>query len=68
MGITMKAGVRIISPLTGTKITTDGKSYPPNAEAKVTGEGVLTIGPPWTDSLRKKNRHLPEFVHNANGK
>jgi hypothetical protein len=68
LGTTMKAGVRIISPLTGTKITPDGKSYPPNAKAKVTDEGVLTIGPPWPDSLRDKNGHLPEFVHNANGK
>jgi len=56
LGTTMKAGVRIISPLTGRKITPDGKSYPPNAKTKVTGEGVLMIGPPWLDSLRNKKR------------
>ena len=64
----MKAGVRIISPLAGTKITPDGKSYPPNTKTKVTGEGVLTIGQTWPDSLRDKNGRLPEFVYNANGK
>ncbi len=68
LGTTMKTGVRIISPLTGTKITPDNKSYPPNTKPNVTGESVLTIGPPWPDSLRDKNGHLPEFVHNANGK
>ncbi|OUV35044.1 MAG: hypothetical protein CBC62_10440 [Opitutia bacterium TMED102] len=46
LGPTMKAGGRIISPLAGTKITPNGKSYPPNTKTQVTVEGVLTIGPP----------------------
>ena len=68
LGKTIKAGVRILAPLTGELITPKGGHYPPSAEGIVTNIALLKIGPPWSDDLKSKSGALPEFVVYDNGR
>ena len=62
LGKTIKAGVRILAPLTGELISPKGGHYPPGAEGVVTNIQLLKIGPPWPDTVKSKSGALPEFV------
>jgi hypothetical protein len=68
LGGTLKAGVRIWSPRTGTLVTPNGTNYPPGAEASVPDGKFLKIGPPWPDYIKSESGALPEYVFNDNGK
>ena len=67
-GEPFKAGVRILSPLTGTLVTPKGTRYPPGAEAAIPGGKFLKIGPPWPDYIKSKSGALPEYVDYKDGK
>ena len=68
LGKTIKAGVRILAPLTGELISPKGGHYPPSAEGIVTNIALLKIGPPWPDNVKSKSGALPEFVIYDNGR
>jgi hypothetical protein len=68
LGKTIKAGVRILAPLTGKLISPEGTRYPPSAEGVVTNVNLLRIGPPWPDNVKSKSGALPEFVGYDNGR
>ena len=68
LGKSIKAGVRILAPLTGTLVSPKGGHYPPSAEAVVTNITFLKIGPPWPDDVKSKSGALPEFVAYNNGR
>jgi len=68
LGKTIKAGVRILAPLTGELISPKGGHYPPSAEGIVTNVALLKIGPPWPDNVKSKSGALPEFVIYDNGR
>jgi len=68
LGGTIKAGVRILAPLTGKLISPKGTRYPPRAAATVTNIHLLRIGPPWPDNVKSKSGALPEFVIYDNGR
>jgi hypothetical protein len=63
----MKAGVRILSPLTETLVTPEGALYPPGAESAIPGN-FLKIGPPWPDYIKSESGVLPEYVVYENDK
>lgn len=65
---TIKAGVRMLAPLTGKSISPEGTRYPPSAEGIVTNVNLLRIGPPWPDNVKSKSGVLPEFVGYDNGR
>jgi hypothetical protein len=67
MGETFKAGVRILSPLTGTLVTPD-RQYPPGAESSVPDGKFLRIGPPWPNYIKSESGALPEHVVCRDGK
>lgn len=67
-GETIKAGVRILSPRTGTLVTPEGSLYPPGAESVIPEGKFLRIGPPWPDHIKSESETLPEYVINENGK
>lgn len=67
-GETIKAGVRILSPLTGTLVTPEGSLYPPGAESVIPDGKFLRIGPPWPDDIKSESGALPKYVINENGK
>jgi len=58
LGTTIRAGVRILAPRTGSLLSPDGAHYPPG----VTNMALLRIGPPWPEDLMAKSGALPEFV------
>jgi len=64
----IKAGVRILSPLTGALVTPQGTSYPPGAESAIPDGKFLKIGPPWPDHIKSESGALPEYVGYENGK
>ncbi|MHC4676321.1 MAG: glycoside hydrolase domain-containing protein, partial [Planctomycetota bacterium] len=64
---TVKAGVRILSPLTGTFVTPEGLRYPPGALAIPDGK-FLKIGPPWPDHIKSQSGALPKYAVYENGK
>ena len=64
----IKAGVRILSPLTGTLATPKGTRYPPEAESAIPDGKFLKIGPPWPDYIKSESGVLPEYVIYENGK
>src|SRR5262245_14632372 len=64
----MKAGVRILSPLTGTLVDAEGARYPAGAESAIRGRAFLRIGPPWPDHIKSALGALPEYVDYENGK
>jgi len=64
----LKAGVRILAPLTGTLVTPKGSHYPPGAESAVPDGKFLRIGPPWPDDLKSESGGLPEYAEYGNGK
>jgi len=64
----IKAGVRILSPLTGTLVTPKGTRYPPGAESAIPGGEFLRIGPPWPDYIKSESGALPEYVVSKDGK
>lgn len=64
----IKAGVRILSPLTGTLVTPQGTRYPPGAESAIPDGKFLKIGPPWPDHIKSESGALPEYVAYENGK
>ena len=68
MGETIKAGVRILSPVTGTLVTPKGPRYPPGAESVIPEGKFLRIGPPWPDHIKSQSGALPEYVVNENGR
>jgi hypothetical protein len=68
LGETIKAGVRILSPLTGTLVTPEGSSYPPGAESAIHSGKFLRIGPPWPDYIKSESGTLPEYVVPKDGK
>jgi hypothetical protein len=55
---TIRAGVRILAPRTGSMLSPEGAHYPPG----VTNMALLRIGPPWPEDLMAKSGALPEFV------
>ena len=55
---TIRAGVRILAPRTGSLLSPEGAHYPPG----VTNTALLRIGPPWPEDLMAKSGALPEFV------
>lgn len=59
---TIKAGVRIPSPRTGTLATPH--VYPPGSEPVI----PLKIGPPWPDHIKSESGGLPKYVVCENGK
>jgi len=65
---TIKAGVRILSPLTGTLVTPKGTRYPPGAESAVPDGKFLKIGPPWPDHIESESGALPKSVAYENDK
>jgi hypothetical protein len=65
MGKPIKAGVRILSPLTGSKEPPEEASYPLTEEA---ASKMLKIGPPWPDDIKSKSGALPEYVVVKDGK
>ena len=64
----IKAGVHILSPLTGTLVNPEGARYPPGAESAIPGGKFLRIGPPWPDDIQSASGVLPEYVVDHNGK
>lgn len=58
LGTTIRAGVRILAPRTGSLLSPEGAHYPPG----VTNLALLRIGPPWPADLMTKAGALPEFV------
>ena len=64
----IKAGVRILSPLTGVLVTPKGTRYPPGAESAIPDGKFLKIGPPWPDYIKSESGVLPEYVEYENGK
>lgn len=68
MGKTIKAGVCILSPLTGTLVNPEGIIYPPSAESAFPDVNFLRIGPPWPEDIRSESGGLPECVIYENGK
>ena len=68
MGEPIKAGVRILSPLTGTLVTPRGSRYPPGTESAIPDGNSLRIGPPWPDHIKSESGALPEYVFDKNGK
>jgi hypothetical protein len=68
MGEPIKAGVRILSPLTGTLVTPRGSRYPPGTESAVPDGKFLRIGPPWPDHIKSESGALPEYVFDKDGK
>lgn len=64
----IKAGVRILSPLTGTLVTPQGTRYPPGAESVIPDGKFLKIGPPWPDHIKSGSGALPEYVLYENDK
>jgi hypothetical protein len=64
----IKAGVRIISPLTGTLITPKGSRYPPGAESVIPDGKFLKIGPPWPNHIKSESGALPKYVLYENDK
>ncbi len=61
------AGVRILTPATGTLVTED-KSYTPERESAIPEGKFLRIGPPWPDYVKSESGVLPEFVIFEDGK
>ncbi|MHC4692562.1 MAG: hypothetical protein ACYS67_07460 [Planctomycetota bacterium] len=68
LGKTIKAGVRIFSPRTGTLVTPKGTLYPPGAEAHIRDGKFLKIGPPWPDHVKSESGALPKYVLYENDK
>ena len=68
LGGTVKAGVRILAPRTGTLVAPNDSNYPPGAEASVPDGRILKIGPPWPEYLKSESGALPEYVFYDNGK
>jgi hypothetical protein len=68
LGRSIKAGVRVLAPQTGSLFTPNGGLYPPSAEGVVTNVPLLKIGPPWPDDLKSKSGALPECVIYDNGR
>lgn len=67
-GLKSKAGVRILSPLTGVWVDLEGATYPSRAKPAIPDRGFLQIGPPWPDSVQSESGALPEFVIIEDGK
>jgi len=63
----IKAGVRILSPLTGTLVGPEGARYPAGAETVIPEGKSLRIGPPWPEHIKSASGALPEYVVNENG-
>ncbi|MHC4642114.1 MAG: hypothetical protein ACYS32_10750 [Planctomycetota bacterium] len=68
LGETIKAGVRILSPLTGTLVTPKGTHYPPGSELVIGDSKFLKIGPPWPDHIKLESGGLPKYVAYGNDK
>ena len=68
VGATTEAGVRILSPSTGTLVNPEGGHYPPGAESAIPGGEFLRIGPPWPDNIKSKSGALPIYVKYENGR
>ena len=64
----IKAGVRILSPSTGTLYVPEGKHYPPGAESAIPGGQYLRVGPPWPDYIKSESGALPQYVVEKDGK
>jgi hypothetical protein len=58
-GASMKAGVRILAPMTGAFEPPQNASYPLTPEV---ASKMLKIGPPWPDDIKSKSGALPEYV------
>ncbi len=65
---TIKAGVRIRSPLTGTLVIPKGTHYPPGAESFIPDGNFLKIGPPCPDHIKSESGALPKYVLHEKGK
>ncbi|MHC4489460.1 MAG: hypothetical protein ACYSW7_09855 [Planctomycetota bacterium] len=68
LGKTIKVGVRILSPRTGTLVTPKGTHYPPGAESVIRDGKFLKIGPPWPDHIKSESGGLPKYVVYENDK
>lgn len=68
LGEKFKAGVRILSPRTGTLVTPKGTHYPPGAESAIGDGKFLKIGPPWPEHIKSESGGLPKYVVYGNGK
>jgi hypothetical protein len=68
LGKPIKAGVRILSPRTGTFVNPKGTHRTAGAESAISGGRFLKIGPPWPDDIKSESGALPEYVVNKRGK
>ncbi len=68
LGRTMKTGIRIVAPLTGSLVVPSGARYPAGAEASIPDGGFLRIGPPWPEHIKSELGELPEYVLDDNGR
>ncbi len=67
-GGTIKTGVRILSPLTGTLVIPGGARYAAGSESSIPDGKFLKIGPPWPDHIKSDSGELPEYVLEDKGK